>query len=861
MKLIVDREIFEKFPGVRLGAVVALGVNNSKEKMFLELLRNQEEATRKKFENIEISNYSLIEPWREIYRKFGSKPSEYSSLVEALIKRVAKGKELSDINALVNLYNALSLKYVMPFGAEDLDKVKGDIRLAFAKGDEAGVYLGSDDVVACDKDEVAYLDDLGFVCRKWNWREGKRTMLTSETKNAVLVTEAVPNITDEDLHKATEELAMLIKENLGGEITVGYLDEAKSSMDVDFTTGKDLDKNEEKIELEKDKNEKVADKKLTNRTPKRIERRRLIGPAGEIGGAIERVVMHLLGPDEKMPSFVVEHPADESKGDWASNVALQQLRSFGGQAMFKNPRELAESIVEKLKKSEILGEVVDLTRIEVAGPGFINFWLREEWLLGELKEVVEKVDKYGENENLKGKKVMVEFTDPNPFKEFHIGHLMSNTVGESLTRLVVAQGAEVKRANYQGDVGLHVAKSVWGWQKMMADEKVEFEELEKRSLKERVNYLGKAYAFGATKYGEDGIAKEAINELNKVIYDQSDEKVNFLYEKGRSWSLDYFETIYARLGTRFDEYFFESEAGKVGLKVVEEGLVKEVFEESQGAVIFAGEKYGLHTRVFRNKLGLPTYEAKDLGLAKTKFSRWPFDLSIIVTANEIDEYFKVLLKAMSLLYPELAAKTRHISHGLMKLKSGKMSSRTGNIITGEGLLDELKEVVLTKIGDREVDDKEVVADKIAVASLKYTVLKQAVGGDIVYDPERMTSLEGDSGPYLQYVFARCSSVLKKANGGADPLTTVSLNEEERALIRWLYRYVEVVAVAGENFSPHLVATYLIELAQRFNVFYNKHQIVGSGSTTEAFRLGVTSAVRQVIKNGLSLLGIEVVEEM
>ena len=215
---------------------------------------------------------------------------------------------------------------------------------------------------------------------------------------------------------------------------------------------------------------------------------------------------------------------------------------------------------------------------------------------------------------------------------------------------------------------------------------------------------------------------------------------------------------------------------------------------------------------------------------------------------------------MSLLYPDLASRTTHISHGLMKLKSGKMSSRTGNIITGEGLLNELHEVVLKKIGDREVDDKENVADKVAISALKYTVLKQAIGGDIVYDPERMTNLEGDSGPYLQYVYARCSSVINKVADEKQSNDSVAQNDEEMAIMRWVYRYPEVISQAAQRFAPQLVASYLIELAQRFNSFYNKHQILGSGDP-EGFRLGISTGVRQLIKNGLSLLGIETVEKM
>ena len=555
-------------------------------------------------------------------------------------------------------------------------------------------------------------------------------------------------------------------------------------------------------------------------------------------------------------NFVVEHPADESHGDFATNVCLVAFSKLGE----KSSRVLAEKIVSELRDKVELEEVIDTKRVEIAGPGFINFWLKKDWLAEELSKVTSEKDGYGTNRNLSGQKIMVEFTDPNPFKEFHIGHLMSNTIGESLARLVGASGAEVKRANYQGDVGLHVAKSIWGWRKKMQQDGIDYEDLAKKDLEEKVNYLGKSYAFGATKYEEDESAKEEINTLNKTIYDRSNEKINALYDNGRKWSLDYFESIYVRLGTKFDEYFFESEAGRVGLEVVKEGLEKGVLEESQGAIIFAGEKYGLHTRVFRNKLGLPTYEAKDLGLAKTKFERWAYDKSFIVTANEINEYFKVVLKVMSLLYPDLASRTTHISHGLMKLKSGKMSSRTGNIITGEGLLNELHEVVLKKIGDREVDDKENVADKVAISALKYTVLKQAIGGEIVYDPERMTNLEGDSGPYLQYVYARCSSVINKVADEKQSNDSVAQNDEEMAIMRWVYRYPEVISQAAQRFAPQLVASYLIELAQRFNSFYNKHQILGSGDP-EGFRLGITTGVRQLIKNGLSLLGIETVEKM
>jgi arginyl-tRNA synthetase len=385
--------------------------------------------------------------------------------------------------------------------------------------------------------------------------------------------------------------------------------------------------------------------------------------------------------------------------------------------------------------------------------------------------------------------------------------------------------------------------------------------------------MGEAYAYGATQYEEDEAAKAEIHELNKKIYDGNDASLMELYRKGREWSLEYFEVIYRRLGTKFDEYFFESEAGPVGLKVVEEGLVKGVLEiGEEGAVVYKGEKDGLHTRVFRNKLGLPTYEAKDLGLAKTKYGRYLYDHSYIVTANEITEYFKVLLSVMKQLYPELAEKTTHVPHGMMKLTTGKMSSRTGKVVTGEGLLNDLKEVVLAKMGEREIKDREMVADVVAVGALKFTVLKQAVGGDIVYDPEKMTNLEGATGPFVQYSYARAKSILSKFKVDSTQYTVhgTQLEKEEMALLRWIYRYPEVVEVAARELAPHLVATYIYELAARFNTFYQACRVVDpptssdsgeAGGKVNEFRYLLTQAVTNVLKSGLGLLGIESPEEM
>ncbi len=549
----------------------------------------------------------------------------------------------------------------------------------------------------------------------------------------------------------------------------------------------------------------------------------------------------------------LQHPTNPEHGDYSTSVALKCSKQLN-----KTPLVLAQEIAKNINKNDIL------EKVEVLKPGFINFWLSKKYLLEELNEIKKSANKYGNSSALKSKKIIVEFTDPNPFKEFHVGHLYSNIVGESLARLFESQGAILKRANYQGDVGLHVAKAIWGMQQKMQKEKLTLEQLSKKTLEERINFMGSAYALGTTSYETDKQAKTEITLLNKKIYDL-DPTIKNLYERGRQWSLDYFEQIYSRLGTKFDFYYFEQEVGKKGLEIVKQFLKKNIFTESKGAVIFKGEKYGLHTRVFINTLGLPTYEAKDLGLAIIKHHDFPYDLSIILTGSEIKEYFKVVLKALEIINPDLCKKTYHLTHGMVRLPEGKMSSRTGNIVTGVWLLDEAHKKAWNKIQETtKTKIEKSVAETVGAGAIKYAFLKNGIGKNIEFNLEESINFEGNSGPYLQYTFVRCQSLLKKA-GTTNP--TIKqwdngiINPEENNLLRLLAKFPEVVAEACEKFSPNILCNYLFELAQAFNLFYQKHQILKAEEDVKNFRLMLTIAVGQVIKNGLYLLGIGTVEQM
>lgn len=551
--------------------------------------------------------------------------------------------------------------------------------------------------------------------------------------------------------------------------------------------------------------------------------------------------------------FSIEHPLDFNNGDYSTNVAMVCAKT-----QKINPKELAEKIKLELEKNL----PKEIAKVEVAGPGFINFYLSREFFTESVKGIIEKGEDWGKNNILEGKKVMVEYTDPNPFKPFHIGHLMANAIGESISRIVEHSGAHIIRANYQGDVGPHVAKAIYKLMKVgISDENL--------SIEEKANYIGKCYSDGSNLYDTDENIKKEIDEINKKIYDKSNDGINKIYDWGREVTLEAFEEIYKILGTKFDYYFFESVMAPIGEKIVRENIPN-IFQESDGAIVFHGEEYDekLHTRVFINSNGLPTYEAKEIGLAMTKFDKEKdLDLSIVTTAIEQGEYMKVVQKAISLIHPEMEKKMKHITHGMMKLATGKMSSRKGNIITGESLLRGSMDMVKEKMNNREFDDSEIknISEIVGVSALKYSILKSSIGSDIVYDAEKSVSFEGDSGPYLQYTAVRANSILEKSKEFLkDGPWRSHLNDrplEVTELEKYLYQFSEVVEHSYYLLEPHHIATYLTELASSFNTFYGNTQILAEENKCMAYHLDLVKSFYQTMKNGLWLLGIEVPEKM
>lgn len=560
---------------------------------------------------------------------------------------------------------------------------------------------------------------------------------------------------------------------------------------------------------------------------------------------LARAVDDLYGIDT--PAELV--PAPENTGaDYATNLAMQLAK-----LVHKSPVVIAEEIKAKIEES---GE--QNFELSVAGPGFLNFRLSDDALQGKVDELAEGVKL--EKQNYAGKTVVCEFSDPNPFKVLHVGHLYTSIVGDSIARLLECAGAKVVRANFGGDVGLHVGKTMWALRK-----EIDITDLDSLTIED----IAKAYVEGTRAYEENEKAHQEITKLNAEIYnialnDRHDSDLAKLYWHGRELSYQYFKDFYNEIGVHFDKFYPESTVAPRGLEEVRIGLDRGVYDESDGAVVYRGEKLGLHTRVFINREGLPTYEAKDVGLIFTKWDDWHFDESVVITGNDIIDYMKVVLASVSEMEPKLSERTRHLTHGQVRLAGNqKMSSRKGNFLKAVDVLDMVKSE-LAKVAEK-------IDPKVVLAAVKYAFLKYRLGGDIIFDPKDSVAMTGNSGVYLVYAVVRAKKILQKSGGevmdGSSRLEVsrksdggrVDPNSYVRKLRVKVARYPEVLAEAIDDKSPSKLCTYLYELAQEFSRFYEHVKVAGSDQEQELKLL--VEAYLNVMKHGLGILGIDVPEEM
>ncbi len=518
---------------------------------------------------------------------------------------------------------------------------------------------------------------------------------------------------------------------------------------------------------------------------------------------------------------------DPKFGDYATNIALQLAGRLG-----KPPRDIAE------KMCAILTDSGQFSEVSVAGPGFINLRLSAAAKLDQLRRRPAL--------SRQGELVVVETNCPNPFKPMHIGHGYNSVVGDTIANLFAVSGADVKRVSYHGDVGAHVGKSMWALLRYVEGDATKLEAIPEA---ERNAFMGAMYAEGAKAYKEDESVKMEVDKLAKQSFTRDDPLYKAVYDTVFDWSFREIDAKVARLGNvPIIKRYFESEADPIGVETVR-AHVPDVFKESDGAIIFEGSNYGSFDNAFVGSNGRGLYAARDLGLIQLKHTDFPtLAQAVMVTGEEQAAYFRGVIAAVELAMPELRGKMYNISTGLVKLTTGKMSSRTGDVITIDWLFDEFSNAIKARGGEP--------TEEIIAGALRYQFLKVKIGSDVVFDVNEAVALTGNTGSYLQYAHARARSILAKAEAASMPST---IEPEDESLIRKLGEYADTIDRATQSLEPHHICTYLFDLAQEFNRYYEQNQVIGHEK--ESHRLGLIAVYADILKAGLAVLGIVAPEKM
>jgi arginyl-tRNA synthetase len=512
----------------------------------------------------------------------------------------------------------------------------------------------------------------------------------------------------------------------------------------------------------------------------------------------------------------------------------------------KNPAEIAKSLAKKLKPSGLIKE------IKSEGP-FLNFYVNKQKLAEDLLKTILKGN-YGKGKNKK--KIMVEFVSPNTNKSLHLGHVRNGLLGEALSRVLEYNGCKVIRTCLNNDRGIGVSEAMLGYQM--------FHKGKEPKIKPD-HFVARCYVDFKNAERDKPELKEKTEQL-LLDWEKEKPEVIKLWKKLMNWVYKGYKETYKKLGIKFDKEYYESGMYKKGKNIAMNGFKKRIFVKEQGAIVAKLEKYKLPDRILIKSDGTSLYMTQDIYLAESKFDDFKMDTSIYVVASEQDNHFRQLFRILELLGFKFAKKCYHLSYGLINLPTGRMKSREGRVVDADDLIDEMTKLAKIEIKKRHkgLSEKEINkrASIIGLGALKFYMLKFDNITSFTYDPEESLSFEGETGPYVQYAHARIASIFKKAGRfKGEPNTSLLKTPHEEKLINLLSNFPSVIKQAAESYKPYLIARYLIDLAQAFNEFYHNCPILHADKEIKQARLGLVTAVKEVLKTGLNLLGIEAPEEM
>jgi len=851
MKLKVDQKIFKKYPDFKIGVVVLKGINNSKRVSSVEnLLRGICAQKKSILEKEDIENNTMIQPWIDAFTTFNINYKKYPPSILALLQRMKSGKEIPHINVLVDLYNYFSIKHTLPIGGEDLDWVHGDIQLGLTKGGEAFRPIASVEVKKAKEGEVAYMDKGGITARHWNYRECERTKFTNKTQNALILFEDISKMHLDEFAEIIKDFKDSAEKYIGGQIAAYIITEENNTIDLGI---KGLSRADDSI-IPKQEQAHFISKNKHTKTKKIIEKKETEKQDLESDKLNKKIIEKLLSealkkafPETKQ-TIHIEYPSSSEHGDYAANIALRLVKEIGG-----NPREIAKKIINSISENKIVDKA------EIAGPGFINIFISKNILEEELEKIIVHGDNYGQSSIGVGKKIIVEYSAPNIAKPLGVHHLLSTIIGQTTYNTYKKLGFETISINHIGDWGtqfgkLIVAYKKWGKQKTVEANPIP--ELLKLYIKfhneaEENSELDDKARLEFKKF-EDG--DQENKELWQWFVDESMKDIDKSYKKLGGIHFDYTQ----------GESFYEDKMPEIIKKGKEKGII---IEGEQGALVihFKDEKYP--TVPVQKKDGATLYFTRDLATLKYRIKTWhPQKILYVVDIAQKLHFQQVFETGRMLGISQNQAE--HIPFGRMSMKDGNMSTRKGNIVLLNDVIDEAekraKELLKAK-NNTSISQKDL-AKIIGVGAVKYSILSQNRNTNIVFDWDKMLSLDGNSGPYLQYTYARAQSILRKAKENLEYETKdENLENSEKLtqeLVRLFPKFGEYIASSAREYKSNIISSYIYELAQKFNTFYNSVPVLKTKDPElKKQRIKIVKAAAQIIKNGLNLLGVEVVEKM
>ncbi len=599
----------------------------------------------------------------------------------------------------------------------------------------------------------------------------------------------------------------------------------------------------------------------------------------KLGQAVKNALKKLSIEAERV---VLEHPEELAHGDFSTNVALAYAKQLK-----TKPRELSEKILAELEaqKKAGEGELGDVEKMEIAGPGFINFFLKRDFFVGQVQKIVEQAEEFGSGDAVQiaeraQQTLLIEHTSPNPNKAMHLGHLRNNITGMAVSNIEEFLGYNVIRDAVDNDRGIAIAKLMWGYLKfarkneeaheVLADLDYWFDHQNEwltpgdRSMRPD-KFVDALYVQGSEDFKNEAVEKTVRDFV--VKWEAGDEKTLALWRKVLEYSHLGQELTLARLGNKWDFVWHEHEHYKMGKDLIDQGLAKGIFKKlDDGAILTNLEAYKIPDTILIKSDGTSLYITQDIALTKLKKEKFNPDKMFWVIGPEQSLAMKQVFAVCEQLGIGKMSDFNHLAYGYMSIKGvGKMSSREGNVIYIDDLIDAAKKEIVPKIkADKKAfndDEIEHLSEMIAMAAIKYSILKAGRLSDIAFDFQTSLSFEGDSGPYLQYSCVRARSIVEKARSENMLPSFEKTPDTLSDLEKTIYRFPEVVARAGEEYSPHYIATFLIELSALFNNYYAHNKIIDAADPTSPYKVALTEAFAHVVHNGLTLLGIEVPKRM